>query len=166
MKIIGKDGKEYASVKECLTADKNYDLALEEQKIKDEQEKKALSDKIATEKAELSARKKEYANKIESAKDEVDYYKKEYEKAKLEAKKIVDEANDKAEEILKGAAKSLEEASEKKMIAIAEFNKEFGPYQTTLTGLDAINEYNKVVKQMDDMLNNLFSPFSGIWWKF
>lgn len=160
MRIIGKDGKEYKSEKECLAADKKYDEMMRQKKCREEQERKALEEKIAKEKAELGARKKEKAKSIEDATEKLEYFKKEYEVAKIEAKKLIEEANKQAEDMLKAVAKKVEEASAERMNAIAEFNKEFGPYQTTLTGNDALNEYNKIVKQFNDTFFDRFFPIT------
>ena len=150
MKIIGNDGKEYRSEKECLIADKKYEQLLKD-KEREEQERKS----------KISNRKKELSDKIEEASDKVSYYKKEYYAAKEEAKKIVDEANKQAQEIISAASKKVQEATNEKLNAISKFNEEFGPYKTILTGDDALDEYTDLLKYLDDEFNRFLPNFFG-----
>lgn len=128
MRIIGKDGKDYASEKECIEADKKYE---EELKAKKETELK----KVEAEKTAVATRKKEKAQAVEEARNKCTEARKLYQVAKKKAEDILREAN-------KEAAAKVEKASEERMNAVIEFNKEFGPYRTVLTGNDAIDAFN------------------------
>lgn len=153
MKIIGLDGREYKSEKECLIADKKFN------------EKKELDKKLMEEeKLKVSNRKKELANKVQEATDKVDYYTNEYIKVKADARKFLEEANKQAQDMLSKAAKQVEEASNEKLTAISNFNKEFGPYKTVLTGNEAIAEYNKVMQSLDETFSKVFKDIFT--WRF
>lgn len=135
MRIIGKDGKDYASEKECIEADKKYE---EELKAKKDNELK----KVEAEKNAVATKKKEKAQAVEDARKKCAEATKLYQVAKKKAEDILREANKKAEEVLKEAAAKVEKASEERMNAVIDFNKEFGPYRTVLTGNDAIDAFN------------------------
>lgn len=156
MRIIGKDGKEYSSEKECLAADKRYDEQLKAEQDRIEKEKKAYEEKIAEEKAALSVRKKELAKNVEDSNAKLDEAKKLYEVAKRKAEEVLRKANKEAEDILTVAAKEMEKASEERMNAVAQFNKEFGAYKTVLTGNDAVDEYNRIVNNINSVFNKVF----------
>ena len=160
MIILGKDGKEYASVKECLLADAAFDKRVADEKAKLEAEKKALEEKVAEEKALVSKKKKELSDAIEKAEENYIAAYNIYDSAKADADRIIQEAQKKANDILAAAAKEVEKASKAKMNAVAEFNKEFGPYRTTLTGAKAAREYNRISSDFDRMFNKFLG---GIW---
>lgn len=161
MIILGKDGKEYNSVKECLAADLAFDKKIADEKAKAEAERKALEEKVAEEKALVSKKKKELSDAIEKAEENYVAAYNVYDSAKAEADKIIQEAQKKANDILTAAAKEVENASKAKMNAIAEFNKEFGPYRTTLTGAKAAREYNRFSSDFNRIFNKLFNSFWG-----
>lgn len=158
MKIIGKDGKEYFDIKTCLKADKEYDEKIAAEKLAAEKEKKALEVKLEQEKNAISKRKKELSDAIELAEEKKVVAENLYDDAKKQADKILKEAKEKANGILQTAAKNLENASADKMKAIAAFNKEFGPYKTVVTGSKAVDDYNRIVNQ----INRIFDSF----WNF
>ena len=155
MIILGKDGKEYASVEDCVKADEAFDKKVQEQEKKEAAEKKAKEDAIALKKAEISKRKKELSLKIESAQELVDEARKAYDTASEQAQELVAEARKKASQLLCEADEKLKEATQIKVAAIREFNNEFGTYTTVLTGDAAWNEYKRISNSMDDTFSLL-----------
>lgn len=154
MKFISEDGKEYASVKECIEADKKF----KEVQKKAEEEKKAEENKLQEEKTALIAKKKEKSKAIEDATDKLEEKQKLYQVAKKKAEQIIRDANKEAENVLKEAAKEVEKASEERMNAVISFNKDFGPYRTTLTGKDAAEEFNRFLFG-DSLLSHFIDIF-------
>ena len=68
MKIYSeKTNKEYASVEDCLAAEKEYDEAMEAKKVAEE---KALAERKAKQEAEIAERKAD-ANEVETARQEL-----------------------------------------------------------------------------------------------
>lgn len=146
MKIIGKDGKTYETVDECVKADKAFDEA------------EAAKEKALTEKKNaVSLRKKEKATAIQKAEDALNLASTELEKTREDARKLVEEAQEKAKNIIKEASAKYREASEARYKAISDFNKEFGTYTTTYTGQKALEEYNRAIRHFDDFFDSLFS---------
>lgn len=150
MIILGKDGKEYATVKECVKADAEFDKQILEKEAKIAAEKKAKEDELALKKAEVSKRKKELAAKVESSQLLVEEASKEYDLAYEEAQKILADARKKASDLVAAADAKLKDATQEKVKAIREFNKEFGTYTTVLTGDAAWNEYKRISNSFDD----------------
>ena len=162
MVILGKDGKEYTSVKECLRADEEFDRKVAEETARKEAERKAAELALAEKKATISKRKKELSTAIETATEEVKLARVDYNKAKEDAEKIMAEARLAAQKLLDTAGKALKEANEKKVKAVAAFNKEFGPFSTILTGEDAWNEYKRVSDSLDSQFNVLKHLFDWL----
>lgn len=148
MQIIGKDGKNYETVEDCVKADKAFDEA-------EAAKERALAEK----KNAISLRKKEQADLIQKAEDAVNTASAELEKVKEEARKIVEEAQEKAKALIKDASTKYREASEARYNAIRDFNKEFGTYTTTYTGQKALEEHNRAVRHFNDVFDSLF----GVW---
>jgi hypothetical protein len=181
MRIIGKDGKEYKTEKECLAADRAYDAKIEADALAKEAEKAALEKRLEEEQKMISAKKKELAATIEATQLALDEAQKLYDITKSKAQeklraadeeacKIIDEAKalahkqykqveSEVDDMMLAASKQLEKASEDRMNAIAAFNKEFGPYRTVITGNKALDEYNKVKKTMDEFFNRTWNSF-------
>lgn len=160
MKIFGKDGNEYASVKECLRADEAYEKRIAEAKEREEAQKREQELKLAEKKAEISKRKKELSAAIDAANTEVAEARIAYNRDKERAERLIAEARKEAEVILTEANKKLKLATEKKMNAISTFNHEFGPFTTVLTGQDAWDEYKRISNSIDETFNifkNLFN---------
>ena len=157
MRIIGKDGKEYTNVKECLQADAAFEKAEKEKALAAEKATEALRQKIADEKAQVSKRKKELSDKIEEANDKLDYFTKEYDAVRKDAAEIINKAKEEATKIINEAAKKVEEASAERAQAISAFNAEFGPYKTVLTGSKALEEYNRFWNNFK--FNSIFDTF-------
>lgn len=145
MKIIGKDGKTYETVDECIKADEAFDKALIA-KEKEESEKKIS----------LSTRKKEKAAAIQAADDALALAQTELDKAREEGRKLIEDAQAEAKKLIKEAAGKVRVASDKKYEAISDFNKEFGTYTTTYTGQKALEEYNRMTRHFNDILDNIF----------
>ena len=78
-----------------------------------------------------------------------------YAEAQKKANQLLKDAKREADQLIDMAEKEVKKASEKKTLAISEFNKEFGPYKTVITGDKAIEEYNKMIRNMD----NTFAKF-------
>lgn len=152
MIITGKDGKIYASEKECLEADAKYDA------IQKEKEEAANR-----EKAEISKRKKVLSTNIENAEKDLDEAYKAYDEAKSQAAKIMSEAKAQADKILKESANSVQSASKKRLEAIKAFNNEFGVfnvYTKRMSDNEALNEYNKAIRTFKDF-ESILNKF---WW--
>lgn len=143
------------------TYDTEDECQKEELKFKEEKDKvqkqldKALKEREEKEKVK-EASKKELAKKIEEAEQEVTEANNLYETAKEKAKAILDEAKAKANTILDTAKEKVKEAQEKKYNAVAEFNKQFGPYTTTLTSAQAAQVYNDTIRKINDFWNSFW----------
>lgn len=143
MKIIGKDGKTYETVEECVKAEKALDEA-------EAAKEKALAEK----KNAISVRKKEKAAAIQKAEDALNLASTELDKTREDARKLVEEAQEKARAMIKEASAKYRVASEARYKAISDFNKEFGTYTTTYTGQKALEEYNRAVRHFNDFFDN------------
>lgn len=148
MKIYGLDGKEYNTVEECIKADEAYTKAKEEAEAK-EAENKAL----------VSKQKKEKADAIKAAEDDLALAQTAYDRAEEKAREVILKAKEEAKSIMSEASKTLKEASNKKYETIAAFNKDFGVYTAKYTGKEALEEYNRFVRNFNNIWNNLFSWF-------
>ena len=156
MKIYSEVTKElYDDVKECQKAEEAY----AKKQLEAEEKQKALEAKVAEEKAAISKKRKELSDAIEKADEDYVAACNVYDVARKQADDIIVEARKKASDILSAAAKEVEKASENKMNAVAEFNKEFGPYRTVVTGNKAIELHNRVVSNFNRMFNNALSDF-------
>lgn len=153
MKIISEvTGKEYTTVQECVEAEKTF-LA------KQEAEKKAKALKELEEKTKLSAlsaKKKELADKVEDENDKLDKAYEKYTEAKKQARAIIEEANKKAKELLEPIEKEIRDCKTAKFNALMDFNKQFGAYNVKYTGEKAEKEYNRFLKERDDIWSNFF----------
>ena len=147
MKIIGLDGKEYQTVEQCEAADTEFEAA---RKAEEESAQK----EVENEKALASKQKKDLAEKIDNAQqsynETLDYYL----RVKQEAEDTVKKARAEANKIIREAAKEVEKASSARMEAIAEFNRMYGPYRTSLTGDAAKREFDRIM-DMFDMNNSI-----------
>lgn len=154
MKIYSELTKElYDDVKECQKAEEAY----AKKQLEEEEKQKALEAKVAEEKAAISKRRKELSDAIESADEEYTTACNLYDIARKQADDIILEAKKKANDVLNVAAKEVEAASEKKMNAVAEFNKEFGPYKTVVTGNKAMEFHNKLISNLKRIFTNPFN---------
>lgn len=156
MKIISEiTGKEYKSVQECEQAEKAFLL---KQKLEKEEKENYLK-KVDEEKnklATISAQKKELANKVEAENDKLDKAYEKYTEAKKQAREIVEEANKKARELLEPIEKEIRDCKTAKYNALMDFNKQFGAYNVKYTGEKAEKEYNRFLRERDDIWNNFF----------
>lgn len=148
MKIYGLDGKEYKTIEECMKADEAFEKAKKEAEAK-EAEKKAL----------ISKQKKEKADAIKLAEEELNLAQVAYDKAEEKARELIAKAKEEARKIISEASKELKLASNKRYEAIAAFNKDFGTYTTTYTGKEALEEYNRFNRSINNLWNHLFSWF-------
>lgn len=139
-----KLNKNFDTEEACIEAENQYD-----------KEKAAESEK----KALVSKKKKELSDNVVAADKKVDEAYTKYEAARERAAGIIQKANKEAEDILREAAKEVEKATEHRMNQIKVFNDEFGPYMTSYVGEKAVEEYNKVVKRMREILYN-----NGLFW--
>lgn len=149
MKILGNDGKYYATVKEAKEADERF-----------EEEQKALEAKKDAEIKSVSNQKKELSNKIEAATKKYETAQEKYEELKKEAENMLREANKKAYNILLEGAREIEKASNERMTLIKEFNEKFErPFTKFYTGKDAEEQYSKILKQFSDFFDFPFNLF-------
>lgn len=141
--------KYFNNEKECLEAEKLHkseQLKLEN-KLKQSLEDKKIKDQ------ERSNLKKRFAKAIEDAERELEEANKLYDIAKDEAKAILEKSNKEAKEVLDLAATKVKEATKKKTQAIVAFNKEFGPYVTSITGVKAADEFNRTINAINELFN-------------
>lgn len=162
MIILGKDGKQYATVKECQRADAEYDKKVAEEKAAKEAKAAHEAEQLAIRKAEISKRKKELSSAVETATDKVRVATVDYNQAKERAERLIAEARKEAQAILEEAGKNLTAANEERVSAISNFNKEFGPFTTVLTGDDAWNEAQRIQKMVDKQFNVFRSIFNWL----
>ena len=152
MKILGKDGKEYSTVEECNAAELEFDKQQEEKQKADE----------AASKQKAAEERKELATKIDVASDAYSAALKSYDEAKAKARKLVDDANVEASKILDEAKKKVNEAASEKRNAVIEYNNKFNkPYVKYITGDEAKREYTRIVDEMNNMIDSMFTfnPF-------
>ena len=151
MKILGKDGKEYSTVEECKAAELEFDKQQEEKQKADDAKKLVISKE-----------RKELATKIDVASDAYYTALKSYDEAKAKARKLVGDANAEASKILDEAKKKVNEAASEKRNAVIEYNNKFNkPYVKYITGDEAKREYTRIVDEMNDMIDSMFTfnPF-------
>ena len=162
MKIYSEVTKKlYDDVKECQKAEEAY----AKKQLEDEEKQKALEAKMAEEKAVISKKRKELSDKIEKADEEYVTACNMYDVARKQADDIILEARKKANEILNVAAKEVEKASERKMEAVSEFNEEFGPYRTVVTGNKAVELHNKILSNFRRMFKDPFKVGIDDWFE-
>lgn len=148
--VSDKTGKSYDTEKECLKAEKEFDL---------EQERKEKE--VELQKGLISKEKKELADRITEAEIELEKANKEYELAQDKATEILERSNKEVKEILDPAREKVKAAERAKRDAIIEFNKKFGVYTTKYTGEKAIEEFNKALNSY-----RFYDPFFDILKKF
>lgn len=136
--------KLFENPEELIDAETKHQEAVEAE----EERKKAVASKKA-------ARKKELANKVEDAEKAVDAAYETLDLAKQQCDEITKEANKAISEILSEAQKNLKDAQRARVVALTEFNNEFGPYKTAYTGDKATREINRVQRIVDDVFKNL-----------
>lgn len=152
----------------------NAEKAYEQEKAAFEAKEAQLKAKQEEDNKIKSKRKKELSDKIEEASKNLDEAYKFYEAEKSKVKDILTGAQKKADDIIKQARqeaqklidiaeKEVKKASEQKTLAISNFNKEFGPYRTVITGDKAIDEYNKLVRNFENTFSNIWK---GFWDRF
>lgn len=155
MKIIGKDGLEYETVEACEKADIAFD---KQQEAEAEKEQKRLAD-LEQKKAELSKQKKEAADKVEVTDKNYQAALDNYIKVKQEGEEYIQQVRKDVNKGIREAAKEVEKASEERMNAIAEFNQEYGPYKTVLTGDKAKKEFDKFMDMFNAPFDKWFADF-------
>lgn len=142
----------------------------EEELVRAEEREEKIKAEEAKIKEDLSNKKKAAAKKVEEATLAYDRATEEYEKAKKEiylilkqsedeAAKILQKANEEVEERLEAEKKKLFDVKKQKMTAIEEFNKNYGPYKTVLTGENAKKEFERLSNDFDLWLNKLYKWF-------
>lgn len=150
MKIFSEfkelEGVEFNSVAACEEA---------EAKVVADREMKIAQSK----KSELSKLRKQCADEVQKADDALAKAYEEYDKAKAEAEEIAKEANEKINAILTPANEAIRVAEKAKTDAIIKYNEHCGPYQKIYTGDKAIQEYNR-------MVSNINNHFGDFWNKF
>lgn len=146
---------------------KNYDTEDECKKAEAEFEdnKKKEETALAERKATISKRKKELSDSIKEADSNVDTAYKELEEAKKKAQEVIQEARKRANEIIRVASEKVDKEVSNRRDLITSFNKEFGPYMVTYTGDKAEEEYERIVRRMNDFASSVFS-FSPFHWFF
>lgn len=107
---------------------------------------------IDKQKADRAAANKQYDDAIVAARAKLDAARANLKVANEAAEKIVDEANAKVKELMCPARKAVREAEREVGMAIAEYNKNVGPYKMELKNIDP-NDIDHVVH---DILRGLF----------
>lgn len=124
---------------------------------KEEQEKKnkiSALKKIAATKVEVAVKAYEKAaDAYEKKKTEVLEI---LDKAEQEAADIINEANKEAEKQLQLANDEFKKAKKAKFDAVAEFNKSYGPFKTTITNEQVEKEYDRFISDLDNWMNKLY----------
>ena len=152
MKIIGKDGKTYETVEQCIEADKAFDQAEE-----------ARTKELAEKKTALSARRKELADNIQAEEDqmtlhrsEMDKIEEEWQKESKELQRKYQERQKDYQERYQQEAAKYQEASNARYQAIQKYNSECGgPYTKVYTGQRALEEHNRMIRNCFNVFNHL-----------
>jgi hypothetical protein len=143
--------KFFISAAELEVEEKKF---LNEKAEKEEARKRAAQaaqaelDALNKAKAAQSARKKELAQAIDDADVERQKAYAAYKAAEDEVKRILDESNAKMTAILKDAKERVRVAEDNRFVAIANFNKEFGPYKAFYSDEKARAEYNNILVRL------------------
>lgn len=132
-----KLNKFYDSIDECTKAEKEEDIK----------------------QSNISKQKKELAKTIEDADNKLKEANKLYHIAQDKAKEILEKSNKEINNILDTAEAEVKKAEKEKLDAIVEFNKQFGPYKTTLTNEEAIDALDRSLERFDKAFNNIFRNF-------
>lgn len=140
MKYLSDDGKQYETEKEALKADEEFAL------VKEKEESNKL---------ELRKHKKELADKVKETEVSIEKAEKDYRRIRSEAAAAIRKVESEQKEKIRQALIEVDKARESKMLAIKEFNEEFGPYTKVLTDSEAAKEFNNIIKDF----NNLFDWF-------
>lgn len=148
MKIVSEykelEGKTFDTVKACQDAEAAVD-----------KERKAA---VARDKEASKLRKTLAADVDKAEKQLTDAYIA-YDKAEEKVKALLDEFNKQRNDILEPAKKAVRDAEEARTQAIISYNKQCGPYQKTYTGDKAQEEYLRMVKNFDAVVNNFWKSF-------
>ena len=103
--------------------------------------------------------RKEMAKNIEEANTRIDKAYQEYEVAKKKVDDLIAETRQKVKSILDPAKKEISDAENARMEAIKEFNKKYGVYTETFSGDKAVEQYNRVLNQINSTFENFWKPF-------
>lgn len=137
-------GKTFDTVEACQEAEK----AIEEQR-------KAASLK----EKEASKLRKALASDVDKAEKSLSDAYAAYDEAKNRVKALVEDFNKQRNDILEPAKKAVRDAEAARTEAIINYNKQCGPYQKTYTGDKAKEEYLRMSKYFDSMVNNFWKDF-------
>ena len=170
-----KLNKLFDNKQDLFIAEKDYETKLAKEKAEFKEKEAKLKAQVEEDAKTISKRKKELSDKIEEASRNLDEVYKFYEAEKSKAKDILtnvekqikrlrEDANDEINRLMEFAEAEVKKASEQKTIAISNFNKELGTYKTVITGDKAIEEYNKMVRNMDNTFSKFFNDFFT--WRF
>lgn len=107
---------------------------------------------IDKKRAETASANKKYEDSVTAAREHLNVARKQLIEANAQAEKIIDEANAKVKEIMCPARKAVRKAEHDLGLAIAEYNKNVGPYKMELKNIDAQN----MDAIMYDILKGLF----------
>ena len=103
--------------------------------------------------------RKEMAKNIEEANTRIDKAYQEYEVAKKKVDDLIAETRQKVKSILDPAKKEISDAENDRMEAIKEFNEKYGVYTETFSGDKAVEQYNRVLNQINSTFENFCKPF-------
>lgn len=103
--------------------------------------------------------RKEMAKNIEEANTRIDKAYQEYEVAKKKVDDLIAETRQKVKSILDPAKKEISDAENARMEAIKEFNEKYGVYTETFSGDKAVEQYNRVLNQINSTFENFWKPF-------
>ena len=135
--------------KECLDAEAAH-IKEQEQKLQATKRKAYTPTK----------RKKELAKQIEEAEQKLKEANNAYELASKNAAEILEKSNAEVKAILDIAKRSVKEAEKRRLEAILKFNEEFGTYSKTISGDEAIAEFNRLQNRFESTIAKFLREFN------
>lgn len=148
MKIVSEykelEGQVFDNVKQCAAAEKRV-----------EEQRKAVADK----ERDASKLRKSLAAEIDVAEKNLSQAYAEYDKAKEAVDALVKKFHEERDAIMNPAKKAVMEAESHRKTAILNYTRQCGPYQKTYTGDKAEQEFIRMSKNFDAMVNDFWKDF-------
>ena len=149
MKIISDykelEGKSFATIRECAEAEAQVDA------VRAKNAEKASS-----------KQRKECADAIDLADKKVKDAYDNYEKVKKEVQKILEDSNEKMTQMINSATSAIKAAEKERRDAILNYTNKFGTYQKVYTGNRAIEECQRMEKQIASNWTDIVRTFLGM----
>lgn len=115
----------------------------------------SAEEKARVEAEEKKVTKAKLAKAVEDADKALDEAYEELEQAKAQVEELQKEYDEKVDAIMTPAHDKIKECAKARVLAIKEFNDNFGVYTTTYNGNKALNEFTKI----DNMINQFWKKF-------